>query len=107
MELLMNHRWPGNIRELANLIERGFFMSPDDEIIISDYARLTPRFQDESTGSEPREEKTLSEIEREHILRTLASKKGNKKATAIALGISRSRLYNLLKKFGFTTSPRT
>lgn len=107
MEFLMNHRWPGNIRELANLIERGFFMSPDDEIIVSDYARLTPLFQDENTGSEPREEKNLSEIEREHVLRMLASKKGNKKATAIALGISRSRLYNLLKKFGFTTSPRT
>jgi DNA-binding NtrC family response regulator len=47
----------------------------------------------------------LTEIEREHVLRMLARKKGNKKETAKALGISRSRLYNLLKKFDIHAPP--
>lgn len=96
--LLMSHRWPGNIRELANLIERDFFLSSGDELKLADFginSASDPQCKTEMLS----ESQTLSQIESEHILRVLIANKGNKKETARALGISRSRLYNLLKKY--------
>jgi DNA-binding NtrC family response regulator len=102
---LKNHDWPGNIRELANLLERSFFLSSDDEFNLVGFMEL-----DRARTSEPAErvssaQMTLAEVEREHILRTLAAKKGNKKETARALGISRSRLYSMMNKFDISNSP--
>ena len=101
--LLKNHQWPGNVRELANVIERSFFLSSDNELDIAGFIRaIHPKKED--AAQEPGSNRTLFELEREHILRMLAAKKGNKKATAQALGISRSRLYNLLKKYDISFS---
>ncbi len=95
--LLMNHQWPGNVRELANLIERKFFLSSGDELVLGDFI-VNP-----DSGQYPPQaslvQRTLSDTEREHILNMLTAKNGNKKEAAKALGISRSRLYNLLKKY--------
>lgn len=98
-QFLKNHHWPGNIRELANVIERGFFLSSDDEINLAAFIRSDLYLAREKITRGPATERTLSDVDREHILRMLAAKKGNKKETAKALEISRSRLYNLLKKF--------
>jgi len=104
-QFLKNHHWPGNVRELANVIERGFFLSSDDEINLAAFIRSDLYPAREKLTQGPATDRTLSDIEREHILRMLAAKKGNKKETAIALGISRSRLYNLLKKFDISNTP--
>ncbi|UCD56266.1 MAG: sigma-54-dependent Fis family transcriptional regulator [Candidatus Hydrogenedentota bacterium] len=105
VHLLKNHRWPGNVRELANSIERSFFLSPDDELDLAKFIEpVSPRTGSDAVQESARD-RTLTEIEREHVLRMLAWKKGNKKETAKALGISRSRLYNLLKKFDIHVPP--
>ena len=96
--LLAQHSWPGNIRELANSIERSFFLSPDNELLIEKPARTAPSRQRGSVFPATGPDRTLSDIEREHIISMLELKGWNKKETARALAISRSRLYNLLKK---------
>ncbi len=102
----MRHHWPGNVRELANLIERSFFLSPEDELRLAEFAKISPGTHPRAHGPAiPSDERTMSHMEREHILNILASENWNKKETAKALGISRSRLYNLLKKYQIPTSP--
>jgi DNA-binding NtrC family response regulator len=101
---IANHSWPGNVRELANTIERGFLVSPHDAIeardlmgsgeVLSVTALARPSPDAVSVDS-----RKLSDIEREHIQNMLVAKKGNKKKAAQALGISRTRLYNLLRKY--------
>lgn len=104
-ELLKNHGFPGNVRELANLIERTFFLSSGDEIepAASIEAGIALDAQPDSAGA--LERLTLFDVEREHVIRILAAKGGNKKEAAKALGISRTRLYNLLKKYGIPYPP--
>jgi len=97
--LLMNHRWPGNIRELANVIERSFFLSSHDILDIADFIHGASPQKEGDAAAKSIADRTLFDLEREHIVRMLAAKKGNKKEAAKALGISRSRLYNLLKKY--------
>jgi len=103
--LLMNQKWPGNVRELANLIERSFYLSPDDELPLSEFVAPLRRAKQEAGSPTSSGEQTLSDMEREYILDMLAHKGWNKKETAKVLGISRSRLYNLLKKYEIPTSP--
>lgn len=98
-ELLKNHDWPGNVRELANVIERCFVLSSDNELDIRALYGFSPANKNRPLAGTASDGGTLSSIERDHILRMLSANSGNKKETAKALGISRSRLYNLLKKY--------
>jgi two-component system response regulator AtoC len=100
IDLLKSYDWPGNIRELANVIERTFFLSSDDELDLARYMKPGPLPKKQFSKTGASSGMTLEEVMHEHILRILAEKNGNKKEAAKALGISRSRLYNLLKKFG-------
>jgi DNA-binding NtrC family response regulator len=93
MEKLMQYSWPGNIRELKNVIERAVIMSPGPLIRPQDV--LLPR-QEESTG----EMETLAELEKRQISKAMALAQGNKKRAAEILGIPRSSLYNKLKEYG-------
>jgi DNA-binding NtrC family response regulator len=98
--------WPGNIRELANLVERGFFLSAEEEIPLADFAQTAPGRMPDTGAKALDGDRRLSDIEREHILKALTSKNWNKKQTAESLGISRSRLYNLISKYDIPTSPK-
>ncbi|RJP69140.1 MAG: sigma-54-dependent Fis family transcriptional regulator [Candidatus Abyssobacteria bacterium SURF_17] len=105
-ELLKSHPWPGNVRELANIIERSFYLSSDDKIQPAIFIQLEVDVPNLDRPVTPTTQ-TLSDLEREHILRMLAAKKGNKKETAKALGISRSRLYKMLKKHNIAPPPES
>ncbi|RJP15314.1 MAG: sigma-54-dependent Fis family transcriptional regulator [Candidatus Abyssobacteria bacterium SURF_5] len=103
-ELLKNHPWPGNVRELANLIERNFFLAPGDQLEPAGF--LENSHAAASANDVPSAENLkLADIERDHIIRMLSLKKGNKKETAKSLGISRARLYSLLKRYEILSSP--
>ncbi|HEV7842573.1 MAG TPA: sigma-54 dependent transcriptional regulator, partial [Pyrinomonadaceae bacterium] len=87
MSALINYSWPGNIRELQNAIERAFTLS-NDEI---DLDSLPPRVRDDAGHTPVRDpdglRPTLEEIERRHILETLASVNQDKSRAANILGI--------------------
>jgi DNA-binding NtrC family response regulator len=85
--------WPGNIRELANVIERAVILSSGNQIGIDDLAIHTVPGPEGKT-------KTLAEVEKEHILRALVLSGGNKTRTAKTLGISLRNLYRKIERYG-------
>lgn len=94
------HDWPGNVRELKNAVVHGHLLA-GDEITVDDLPDGIPssmprtgQFVRISVGT------PLAEVERRHILSTLAHFEGDKKRTADALGVSLKTLYNRLNKYG-------
>jgi two-component system response regulator AtoC len=87
--------WPGNVRELANVLERSAIMAEGNEIRASDLAWLI-----DATTDGPAVPTTVSEIERDAIVRALAATDGNRRRAAARLGIGLRTLYDKLKRYG-------
>ena len=94
---LLAHRWPGNIRELRNTLERAVLLGDRSVIRVEDLA-LAPGSEDirRSDGFLA----TLEQNEKAHITAVLEREGGDVKRAAPILGISRSALYEKLKKHG-------
>ena len=92
---LQSHSWPGNIRELANVIERASIMCDGLPIAAADLPALGNNLRGVGQAN-ARAGKSLREIEMETIYATLESCGGNKTAAAKQLGISLKTLYNKL-----------
>jgi DNA-binding NtrC family response regulator len=94
-ERLMQHPFPGNVRELDHVIERAVLMSPGPQIKARDLGLSTG-------GSEARglEEMSLEEVEAYLIKKALARAGGNARHAAEALGLSRSAFYRRLQQYG-------
>lgn len=93
--------YPGNIRELKNLVERTILISGKDRLEASDFEGQL-QFRDEpvkAVGGANLAGLTLDEIERQTILQALERYKGNLSQVATALGISRAALYRRLEKY--------
>src|SRR5580658_3263864 len=103
VEALIRYRWPGNIRELENVIERAVILSPGSVLQLSlrDLkSRITP-------GQNPDRHQTLEEVERNHILKILKETKwvlSGPGGAAARLGLNRSTLYFRMKKLGIARS---
>jgi len=105
---LMQHRWPGNIRELENVIERGVLVArgqelqledlPDSVVASSGGGTVTPDLLPATA--------TLAEIERMAIVQALQRTSWNKQEAAQQLGLYRPTLYSKMKKHGITSPPR-
>jgi DNA-binding NtrC family response regulator len=107
IEALMKYPWPGNIRELRNVVEGIFVVAKGTEIALGDLpAKIRPRREAEALGavededSVPPLEETLREIERKLILRALRLADGNKSRAADLLQVSRKRIYRKLEEYG-------
>lgn len=100
---LRDYHWPGNIRELENILQRMVVMTDGDEIDAADLPSLL-RFAVPHGGAVHR---TLAEVEASHIHAVLASVKGNKTQAAQILGIDRKTLRESLNRFGFTSEAGT
>ncbi len=96
-EKLLEYPWPGNIRQLANVIERLVVMVQEDKIDKEDIA-LDPITRNEPVASVPIQA-SLQEIEKKHILETLSAKNQNRTKAAKALGISIRTLRNKLREY--------
>ena len=103
LERLAQYRWPGNVREVRNVLQRAYVMTAGQEI--SD--QWLPRdavAAPVSTGSAGTLEVVvgtpLAAIERQVIMATLEHFGHNKERTAAALGVSLKTLYNRLKEYG-------
>ena len=93
--------FPGNVRELENLIERAYAMGARDQITLSDLPSLTKSpVLLQTTAVSGRPIPPLAEVEKELILRALDTFKGDKEVAARALGISRRTIYRRLKEYG-------
>ena len=103
MEALIRYRWPGNIRELENVIERAVILSPGPVLRLSPQdlkSRIMP-------GQQTDRHQTLEEVERNHILKTLKDTRwvlSGPSGAAARLGLNRSTLYFRKKKLGIARS---
>ncbi len=93
LEVLKAHPWPGNIRELENMIQRLVVMSEGGTIDVPDL----PPFMRFSALREAGLQRSLAEVELEHIRNVLASVDGNKTRAARLLGIDRKTLRQKLR----------
>ncbi len=94
MQLLMRHSWPGNIRELENVVQRAVIMCEKD----IDVEHLPQEIKlPEPSASGDDLQKPLKEIEKEHILKVLASVENNKTKASEILQIDRKTLRQKLK----------
>jgi DNA-binding NtrC family response regulator len=99
MDAFQLHDWPGNVRELKNAVIHGHLLA-GDVIHVDDLPNGIPSSMPVS-GQHVRVGvgTPLVEVERRHILSTLANFDGDKKKTAATLGISLKTLYNRLNKY--------
>lgn len=99
MQFLSRLPYPGNIRELKNLVERTILVSGKPTLDASDFDAQYIRHNDQkAVESTSFIGMTLDEIERQTILQALERHKGNLSQVAMALGISRAALYRRLEK---------
>ena len=101
IQALKSYSWPGNIRELRNVIERAVLLSDQKTITINDlqfdgHTQVGSPFLDSRL--------TLLELEKQHIERVLQEERGRVEKAAKRLGIPRSSLYQKIKKHQISMS---
>ena len=101
IKALQSYSWPGNIRELRNVIERAVLLSEQRSISIKDL-HFDGNSGNRSTYLDS--SLTLSELEKQHIERVLQEERGRVEKAARRLGIPRSSLYQKLKKYQLDSS---
>jgi DNA-binding NtrC family response regulator len=94
MDVLVRYDWPGNIRELANAIERAMVVGKPPYIKKEDLP-----FQLKNTNGIKPSSESLEEIENIHILKILNQYNWNISKSAEALDIDRATLYNKINKY--------
>ena len=95
--LLADYPWPGNIRELKNMLERALLLAQGEALTPLHFPDLSPEFESQKSQK-------LEGLEDKHILEVLEKFKGNKSKTCEALGLSISSLYRRLAKIAASHS---
>ena len=100
--------YPGNIRELKNLVERTILVCGKQTLDAADFDAQYLRYDEpaKASGTSSLAGMTLDEIERQTIMQAVEHYKGNLSQVAMALGISRAALYRRLEKFNITVSEK-
>jgi len=107
-EAMQRYRWPGNVREMKNVIERAVVLARGESIDAEDLSLSALKTAGDteaglsSQGHEPWEPASLADMEREHILATLRSTGWNKSQAAGILGIERSTLDRKIRRYDLT-----
>lgn len=105
MKALSEYSWPGNVRELENAIERAVVLAKGNAIEPSDlsyYGLAAEALLEPASGSQKR----LTDVEKEHILRTLEDTGWRRSQAAKLLGIDRKTLRSKMKKYGISEDLR-
>jgi formate hydrogenlyase transcriptional activator len=107
MNVLVSYHWPGNIRELQNLVERAVILSTGSVLNVPlrdlQFQPQTAVPTNAPANGKPRKIETLEEVERRHVLETLEATDwvvGGPKGAAVLLGLKRSTLQVRMEKLG-------
>jgi len=108
LDAMMRYTWPGNIRELENVVERAVILARDEYIPLADMDEPVRNAVGDALTEEIRSGirpgMTIKEMERELILKTLDENESNRSRTARILGITRRTLQHKLKDYGIEHS---
>ncbi|MDI6853592.1 MAG: sigma 54-interacting transcriptional regulator [Deltaproteobacteria bacterium] len=99
MQAFQNYPWPGNIRELENVIERGVIVCQSEALTLKDLPLALQGYFFEASG-EGEEEPSLPELERQLIIKTLEKLSRNRQQAAEVLGISLDELNLKIRAYG-------
>jgi transcriptional regulator with PAS, ATPase and Fis domain len=97
LERLASASWPGNVREMRNVLERSMMLARGQPAIAVDH--LPADLRQRAPADRRYQAQSLSEVERQHIERTLRHHGGNRTRAALELGISRATLINKIKAY--------
>jgi transcriptional regulator of acetoin/glycerol metabolism len=95
LRALISYPWPGNLRELKSVINKGVIFAESDMIMPDDW----PPQLAICKKNMPRRSKTLEDIEKAHILNVLEDTGGNQSKASKILGINRKTLYKKIHKY--------
>ena len=106
LKWLQELRYPGNIRELKNLIERSWLLAGKNELTITDFKNALELSADDSLSDtfHASGKMTLEEMEKEAIIKTIERSGNNLSKAAKSLGLSRGALYRRLEKYNILFS---
>ena len=99
--LLLTHDYPGNVRELKNIVEFSTIMCSSECISLEDLPPYLTGGRNNAANEIVPEIATLYQIEKQAILHSLQRNNGNQRKTATELGISERGLHNKLKEYGY------
>lgn len=100
MELLLAYDFPGNVRELENIIQRGVALAESDELKVMDLPASLRELA--MRGFDGEGIPTLEEVEERHILKVLKLTGYNNQQTSTILGIPRTTLWRRMRKYGLS-----
>lgn len=96
--------WPGNIRELKNLVERTLLVSGKEVLDEADFKAQYTEISSPGASAVSKPVRSLDELEKNTILQTVELYGGNHSKIAMALGLSRQALYRRMEKYGINTN---
>lgn len=99
-EILLAHSYPGNVRELANMLEYACIFSAGEQIEAANLPALNRRVADRDTGGDALAGLTLRALEKRAILTSYERHGGKRRAMAEELGISERSLWSKLREYG-------
>jgi transcriptional regulator with PAS, ATPase and Fis domain len=101
LERLLAYPWPGNVREMRNVLERALILGRGQPTVSVEH--LPGEFRARpGVGDRRHTPLSLEDLERQHIERTLKHHAGNRTRAAVELGISRATLINKIKRYNIT-----
>ena len=100
LDTIVKYSFPGNVRELGNIIEQAVVLTRDETIALNDLPMRVSNDQGVTCGDALNLEDRLAEIEKKSLWEALRETCGNKSAAARVLGISEHKVRYLLKKYG-------
>jgi DNA-binding NtrC family response regulator len=104
LELIGSYPWPGNVRELRNVLERALLLARGAAAVLPQHLAAEVRGAGEDLLA-PHVSRTLSEVERAHIDRTLRAHGANRTRAARELGISRATLIKKIREYELGERP--
>jgi DNA-binding NtrC family response regulator len=100
LALLTRHSWPGNIRELRNVLERAMLIAGESVELKPEHLPRELQLHGAEAAEEPLDELTIEAVTKRHVIRVLERFAGNRLQAARALGITRATLYQWLRDWG-------
>jgi sigma-54 dependent transcriptional regulator, acetoin dehydrogenase operon transcriptional activator AcoR len=105
LDALARYEWPGNIRELRNLVQRAAVLAPDLQIDCETLREIGPCVNHPAEAAQAKEGAGADEVQRKTILEVLSQCSGNVSEASRRLGLSRMTIYRKMRRGSISRSP--